>query len=271
MIFLPDSRAASSFAGYDARQGVSRSFWPRRTASGPLIVETYHLAGLDLQRTPVSRTCIIGSQPFRRRIIVIPVERIAPLGVAGLVGGEEVPAAFQRAPDRCQNIGEFVPRNMQQAGIGPDRVIALDLVEVVKQQRLDGTAEPLRCDIGHFRRPVGGPYIKPLRQHFRGVAAGAASEFEDASARRQQRQKRHQPRLARGDLAPGIGFGMAAVELQRRFVHPALPRGNAGSAICRPRPSISRMFCTAAPDAPLPRLSSRATSTAWRCLSLANT
>ncbi len=28
-------------------------------------------------------------------------------------------------------------------------------------------------------------------------------------------------------------------------------------------PSISRMFCTAAPEAPLPRLSSRATSTAW--------
>ena len=37
------------------------------------------------------------------------------------------------------------------------------------------------------------------------------------------------------------------------------------------RPSISRMFCTAAPEAPLPRLSSRATSTAWWCLSLANT
>ena len=36
-------------------------------------------------------------------------------------------------------------------------------------------------------------------------------------------------------------------------------------------PSISRMFCTAAPEAPLPRLSSRATSTAWRCLSLAKT
>src|SRR5205085_201870 len=30
------------------------------------------------------------------------------------------------------------------------------------------------------------------------------------------------------------------------------------------RSSISRKFCTAAPDAPLPRLSSCATSTAWR-------
>ena len=29
-------------------------------------------------------------------------------------------------------------------------------------------------------------------------------------------------------------------------------------------PSINFKFCTAAPDAPLPRLSSRATSTAWR-------
>ena len=34
-------------------------------------------------------------------------------------------------------------------------------------------------------------------------------------------------------------------------------------------PSIRPMFCTAAPEAPLPRLSSRATSTAWRCVSLA--
>ena len=31
-----------------------------------------------------------------------------------------------------------------------------------------------------------------------------------------------------------------------------------------PRSSISRKFCTAAPEAPLPRLSRRATSTAWR-------
>ena len=35
-------------------------------------------------------------------------------------------------------------------------------------------------------------------------------------------------------------------------------------------PSIRPMFCTAAPDAPLPRLSSRAISTAWRCSSLAS-
>ncbi len=37
------------------------------------------------------------------------------------------------------------------------------------------------------------------------------------------------------------------------------------------RPSISAMFCTAAPAAPLPRLSRRATSTACRSRSLANT
>ena len=37
------------------------------------------------------------------------------------------------------------------------------------------------------------------------------------------------------------------------------------------RSSISRKFCTAAPDAPLPRLSSWATSTAWRRASLAQT
>jgi hypothetical protein len=30
---------------------------------------------------------------------------------------------------------------VQQAGVGPDAVISLDLVEVMKQQRLDGAAE----------------------------------------------------------------------------------------------------------------------------------
>jgi hypothetical protein len=98
-----------------------------------LIVETYHLAGIDLQRTPVSGTCIIGSQPVRRRIIVISVERVAPLGVAGLVACEEVAVVFERAPDQSQNIGELVPGHVQQAGIGPDSVIGLDRIEVMEQ------------------------------------------------------------------------------------------------------------------------------------------
>ena len=32
---------------------------------------------------------------------------------------------------------------MQQAGVGPDAVIGLDLIEFMKQQRLDGAAEML--------------------------------------------------------------------------------------------------------------------------------
>src|SRR6185369_5948218 len=98
---------------------------------GPLIVETDDLAGLDLQRTPVSGTCINGSQPVQRCIIVISVERVAPLGVAGLVACEEIARGLQRAPDPRDNIGKFYPRHMKQAGIGPDRVIRIDRVEVM--------------------------------------------------------------------------------------------------------------------------------------------
>ena len=54
-----------------------------------------------------------------------------------------MPAGFQRAPDQRENIRKLVPGHVQQAGIGPDGVIGLDLVEFVKQQRLDGAAETL--------------------------------------------------------------------------------------------------------------------------------
>ena len=56
--------------------------------------------------------------------------------------------------------------------------------------------------------------------------------------------------VARPLLGPGLG-PEAAIAVQQRVHHAS------------GRPSIRRMFCTAAPDAPLPRLSSRATSTAW--------
>src|SRR5207302_2464487 len=112
-----------------------------------------------------------------------------------------------------------------------------------------------RRDFGHLRRAVRRRDVVSPRDHFRGIAAGAASEFEDGSARWQQREEFRHPRIARGDLALGVGLGITPVELQRGVVHEA-PRYLSGS------PSISRMFCTAAPEAPLPRLSSRATSTA---------
>jgi hypothetical protein len=51
------------------------------------------------------------------------------------------------------------------------------------------------------------------------------------------RQKGRQPCLTRGDLAPGIGLGIAAVELQRLLVHRFTSRyGN--SAICS-SPAVS--------------------------------
>ena len=63
---------------------------------------------------------------------------------------------------------------------------------------------------------------------------------------------------------------LAEIELQRRSVHRFASQQYSISYLSA-KPSISRMFCTAAPDAPLPRLSSRATRTAWRCFSLAQT
>ena len=65
----------------------------------------------------------------------------------------------------------------------------------------------------------------------------AAAEFKNGRARRKKRQKRHQSRLARGEGALGIGLGIAAVELQRRFVHRSTSR-HGNSAICS-SPAVS--------------------------------
>jgi hypothetical protein len=78
-----------------------------------------------------------------RGIVVIAIKRIAAVGVAGLVAGIENAPGLQRTPDPRKNIRKPCPRHMQQTGIGPDAVIGLDLIEFMKQQRLDGAAEML--------------------------------------------------------------------------------------------------------------------------------
>src|SRR6185503_4637922 len=102
--------------------------------------------------------------------------------------------------------------------------------------------------------------IEPARQHFRGVTTGAAAEFENGRARRKQRQKGRQPRLARGERAPGIGLGIAAVELKRVLVHRGTSH-HGNSAICSSpavsgNPNIRFMFWIACPAEPFTRLSS---------------
>jgi hypothetical protein len=102
-------------------------------------------------------------------------------------------------------------------------------------------------------RPRGGGAwghrIRPLRFHLAG-------------------RRRLQPQLQRalfqsfGRLRLGTFLHDDVQHCRRRLVGTHHASGN---------PSINRMFCTAAPDAPLPRLSSRATSTAWPYLSLAKT
>src|SRR3984957_1122196 len=110
---------------------------------------------------------------------VIAIERIAAVGVAGLVAGVEIAGGSERAADQRQNLLKLLPGNVKQAGIGPDAVIGFDLVEVVKQQRLDRTAEAARCLAGHFRRAIGWTHRETLRQHFSRGSAGAASQFKN--------------------------------------------------------------------------------------------
>ena len=134
---------------------------------------------------------------------------------------------------------------MKQTGVGPDAVIAVDRVQFMKQQRLDRPAETARGFLRHFRRSVGGADIESAGQHLVRIRPGAAAEFEDFCPGRQQREKAGQPGMP-GDLAPGIGLCVAAVELQRFLVHRGFPtHGN--SAICSSpvasgKPNIRFMF-----------------------------
>ena len=101
-----------------------------------------------------------------------------------------------------------------------------------------------RADADEFRSPrtrqwnqipVSAPITtSPITAAVGAMKASAAITGVTPSARR------------RAEAAIG-GSGMSQLPLRRRR---------------RADPSINPMFCTAAPDAPLPRLSSRATSTA---------
>ena len=200
------------------------------------------------------------AQPVRRRIIVVAIERIAAVGVAGLEAGVEIARqASARArsasePAQAQTSARAAGRHWPRRRHRPRPRRGHETAASRRGGR-DASTRPR-----HFRRTVGRANIEPARQHFRGVAAGAASEFENASARRKQREERRQPRLTRGDLAPGIGLGIAAVELQRLLVHRGTSHyGN--SAICSSpavsgSPNIRFMFWIACPAEPFTRLSS---------------
>src|SRR5258706_254648 len=114
-------------------------------------VKTPDFAALDLQRTPLPCLRVSGAQPVRRRIVIVAIERVASIGVACLVAGVEISGRSERTPDQRQNVGKLIAGNVQQAGIGPDRVVRLDCIDILKQQRLDRTTETLRGDAGQFR------------------------------------------------------------------------------------------------------------------------
>src|SRR6185437_6582394 len=149
-------------------------------------------------------------------------------------------------------------RHVQETGAGPDAVIGGRLVELVEQHRFDWMVEPACGDRSHFRRAVGDAHAKTFGEHHRRMVAGAAAEFEDRTALRQQREKARKPR--RGRLGPAsIGFGVLSVEPQRIVVHVGLPHGN--NAICSSPvvsgpPNIRFMFWMACPAEPFTRLSS---------------
>ena len=87
--------------------------------------------------------------------------------------------------------------------------------------------------------------IKTFRQHFSRGGAGAASEFQNGSPRRQQRENRRQPRMCRY-LAPGIGLRVAAIELEGFLVHgvrswPASQADVCSVLIMVPRAAVRRV------------------------------
>src|SRR6478609_7001415 len=84
MMLLPgfNDRVLSSQAGSDPASDVLPGHDEQHR--GPFIVEAHDVAGLDLQRSPVAGTRILFTQPVRRRVIVVAVERVASLGLAGL-------------------------------------------------------------------------------------------------------------------------------------------------------------------------------------------
>src|SRR5712672_864307 len=164
MTMDPGSAALRLRAGLRPGNAIQRLF--RAT--------TYSISAHSLSKplTSPAGAGVSRAQPVRRGIIVVAIERIAPVFLARLEAGVEMAARLQRTPYQRQHLRQLGPRDVKQAGVGPDAVIGFDHVEVVEQQRLDRPTETARCLGCQLRRAVGGTNIKTRGPPLRGIAAG---------------------------------------------------------------------------------------------------
>ncbi len=85
------------------------------------------------------------------------------------------PAGLQRAKYLCQNIIEGGARDVEQARVGPDRVIALNGAQFVESQDLDRAAQSLGGQAGHGLRTVCRFHVKAVQEQRLAIPATAAT------------------------------------------------------------------------------------------------
>ena len=114
--------------------------------------------------------------------------------------------------------------------------------QFMKQHRFDRTAETARRHRGHFRRSVGGANRKAARQHFGGILARAASEFEDRTAGGNSARKPD----SRVRLVPRARHRLARCRDRTAVRHRPRPRRNP-LTLFRRRQSPASAACSAPP------------------------
>jgi hypothetical protein len=127
-------------------------------------------------------------------------ERCEPLGEAGFVGvgevaaidfgfagavleaDEERAAGLEGGPEEAEGGWDFGGGQMEEAGAGPDAVVAGDLVDVGEGADGDGLAEVLGGEGGEFGAGVEGVDAVAVEEKGFRVPAGAAAGVEDEAA-----------------------------------------------------------------------------------------
>src|SRR5690606_18257838 len=100
-------------------------------------------------------------------------------------------ARLERPPQARKGLWQLAFGHVQQAGAGPDAVIAFDLLNLIEAFYRNGEAQQLAGTAGQLFAGIEGADLIALLLKRPGIAAGAATSIENTGINRQPGKEGH--------------------------------------------------------------------------------
>ncbi|MNZ95734.1 hypothetical protein D3C78_1148990 [compost metagenome] len=110
---------------------------------------------------------------------------VQPLALATLEAAIQHPAGLEGAPQAREGVRQLAGGHMQQAGAGPDAVVALDFVDLCEAPDRHGHAEQLAGVLGQLGAGIEGADLMAALTERQGIASRATAGIEDMRVGRQ--------------------------------------------------------------------------------------